>query len=101
MEITSKRRAELKKIGNKFKAIVRVGKDGVSENLIESINGAIKNRELIKVKILDNLDEDKRDVANKIAEGTGSKVIEIRGSVILIFKENPKKPRISEKLRLI
>lgn len=50
MKITSKRRAYLKTLAQKLSPMVRVGKDGISENLIQSIEDAIKGRELIKVK---------------------------------------------------
>ncbi len=54
MKLTSKQRAFLKKKAHELNPIVRIGKDGLQETVIDSILSAIDSRELIKVKILQN-----------------------------------------------
>ena len=61
MELTSKRRAYLRKKAHDLDALVRIGKEGVTDNLIQSILDAIESRELIKVKILQNCEEEKME----------------------------------------
>ena len=41
-------------MGSTMDPIVQVGKGGVSETLVESLEQAIKSRELIKIKVLQN-----------------------------------------------
>ena len=48
--MNSKKRAFLKKKAHNLEAIVRIGKDGLNQNIIQSILDAIESRELIKVK---------------------------------------------------
>ena len=50
MKLTSKQRAFLKKKAHELNPIVRIGKDGLQETVIDSILSAIDSRELIKVK---------------------------------------------------
>ena len=52
MQLSSKERAFLKKLAHNLDPIVRIGKDGIDENVLKSISDVINKRELIKVKIL-------------------------------------------------
>lgn len=101
MKITSKRRSYLRKLGQKLDPVVRIGKDGLTENVIQSLNDALNTRELVKVKILQNSDEDTKEAARKIAETISGELIFILGRTILIFKENEDKPVISKDLKEI
>jgi len=101
MELNSKKRAYLRKVAHDMSPLVRVGKDGFSENIISSILDAIDKRELIKVKILQNSEVDKRELATELAEKSGCQVVGITGRIITLFKENKDHPVISEDLRRI
>ncbi len=101
LKMTSKRIARLKKIGNKMRPIIRVGKEGISDNLIDNVSKVLSTRELTKVRILNNSDGEVREVAEKLSKDTESIVVSIIGKTILLFKENPKKPKISEELKEI
>ena len=63
---------------------VHVGKDGLKDTLYEEIKAQIKKNRLIKVKILANADSETKEVADAIAEGTGSVVVDVRGSIVLL-----------------
>lgn len=59
MALTSKQRAFLKKKAHELDPLVRIGKDGITDSLIQSILEAIDSRELLKVKILQNCEKEK------------------------------------------
>lgn len=101
MELTSKRRAYLRKKAHDLDAIVRIGKDGVSENIIQSILDAIQSRELIKVKILQNCEDEKEEIMEELSNCKEFQVVGIIGRTIIIFKENKEKPVISMELKSI
>lgn len=101
MELTSKRRAFLRKKAHDLDAIVRIGKDGVSENIIQSILDAIQSRELIKVKILQNCEDEKEEILEELTNCKEFQVVGIIGRTIIIFKENKEKPVISLELKSI
>ena len=90
MELTSKRRAYL-----------RIGKEGVTDNLIQSILDAIESRELIKVKILQNCEEEKMEIMEQLSQCKEFEVVGIIGRTIILFKENKDKPVISLELKSI
>ena len=100
--MTSKERAFLKKEAHNLEPIVRVGKDGLTENIVNSLLDAISNRELIKVKILQNLDTDKdetRAIAEELSEKSGAELVGVIGKILIFYKENKDKPIISQKLK--
>lgn len=101
MELTSKRRAYLRKKAHDLDALVRIGKDGISDNLIQSILDAIESRELIKVKILQNCEEEKEEILTQLSECKEFEVVGIIGRTIILFKENKDKPVISLELKSI
>ena len=90
--MNSKKRAFLKKKAHNLEAIVRIGKDGLNQNIIQSILDAIESRELIKVKILQNCEEEKTTIYSKLMD---NKDFEVVGRTIIIFKENKENPTIS------
>ncbi|WP_294704477.1 ribosome assembly RNA-binding protein YhbY [uncultured Fusobacterium sp.] len=101
MELTSKRRAYLRKKAHDLDALVRIGKDGISENLIQSILDAIESRELIKVKILQNCEDEKDEIMEQLSQCKEFEVVGIIGRTIILFKENKDKPVISLELKNI
>lgn len=101
MELISKRRAYLRKKAHDLDALVRIGKEGVTDNLIQSILDAIESRELIKVKILQNCEEEKMEIMEQLSQCKEFEVVGIIGRTIILFKENKDKPVISLELKSI
>ena len=102
--MTSKQRAFLKKEVHNLEPIVRIGKDGLSDNIVQSLLDAINSRELIKVKVLQNLDADKddtREMAEELSRKSGAELVGVIGKIIIFYKENKDKPVVSALLRKI
>ena len=59
---------------------------------------ALRKRELIKLRVLDNSGYTAREAADEIAEATGADVVQVIGSKFVLFKRNPKEPVIDIKL---
>ncbi|MCQ8211752.1 ribosome assembly RNA-binding protein YhbY [Cetobacterium somerae] len=101
MSLTSKRRAFLRKRAHNLEPIFRIGKEGFSETLAQGVLEALTPRELIKVKILQNSEVDKNEVAYEIAEAIEAEVVGIIGRTIIFYKENQDKPTISLELKAV
>lgn len=102
--MTSKQRAFLKKEAHNLEPIVRIGKEGLSENIVQSLLDAINSRELIKVKVLQNLEAEKeeiREIAEELSEKSGADLVAIIGRILIYYKENKDKPVLSALLRKI
>ncbi|MBE6859407.1 MAG: ribosome assembly RNA-binding protein YhbY [Ruminococcus sp.] len=92
--LTSKQRAYLRGIASTYETIFQVGKGGVSEAMCKDIGEALRKRELIKLRVLENSGWTAREAAEAIAEQTGSEVVQVIGSKFVLFKRNPKEPVI-------
>ena len=49
--LTKKEKNQLKKAATNLKPVVLIGKDGITQNVIQSIQQVIKKQELIKISI--------------------------------------------------
>ncbi|MGM8364647.1 ribosome assembly RNA-binding protein YhbY [Virgibacillus sp. W0181] len=88
MALTGKQKRFLRSKANTLKPIFQVGKTGVNDNMIKQIEEALEKRELIKVSILQNCLEDKDEVADSLAEGTGAEIVQIIGNNVVLYKES-------------
>ena len=68
--------------------MVLIGKNGIKDGTIESINKVLQTRELIKIKFREFKDE-KLSLSEKIAELTNSQVVGVIGHTVIIFRQNP------------
>lgn len=92
--LTGKQKRYLRSMAHHMDPIFQVGKGGVNENMIKQIADALEARELFKVSILQNCDEDKNEVAEQLAEGTGAEIVQIIGHTIVLYKESVEKKQI-------
>ncbi len=93
MTLTSKQRSFLKGLASKEDAIFQIGKSSLSPTLIQAVDDAIEKRELIKLSVLNNCDDDPRELADIIAERTHSTVVIVIGKKIVLYRPS-KKPKI-------
>lgn len=67
--------------------IFQVGKNSVTPENIAAIGQALDKRELIKISVLQNCEDDAREIAECIAERTRSQVVQVIGKKIVLYKE--------------
>ena len=79
---------QLKSDANKISPILNIGKNGVTDNLIEELNKQIKANRLVKVKVLKSAEEGKdlKTIADELAEATRSTLIDIRGRTVVLYR---------------
>ena len=71
---------------------VRIGKEGITIQVINEVKKQLDAREMIKVKLLKTAlqEENAKDIGPKIAEQTDSELVEVRGHTLLLFKRKKK-----------
>jgi RNA-binding protein len=95
--LTSKQRAYLRGIASTYETIFQVGKGGISDNLVQQVNDALRARELIKLRVLDTCEYSSREAGELLAKATESEVVQVIGSKFVLYKRNPKDPVIELK----
>ena len=85
--MTTKQRAYLKSLAMTMDPIFQIGKASMNPGLTEAIREALDARELIKINVLQNCLDNPRELAEMIAERTGSQVVQVIGKKIVLYKE--------------
>lgn len=93
--ITSKQRAYLRSLSSKLEPVFQVGKNGVTPELINSVDEALEARELIKGTILNNCMEDINFIISALSERTKSESVQVIGKKIILYRKSEKKPVIN------
>ena len=89
--LTGKQKQYLKALAVQLPAVVQIGKDGMSETVIQSVDDVLTARELIKVKINQNSDEDIKSTALYLAGNLSCEIVQIIGRNCVLFKKKEKK----------
>lgn len=92
--LTGKQKRFLRSKANRLQPLIQIGKNGLTASVIAQIEEALEAKELIKLTILQNCEEDKKDIAAALAEREGIEVAQIIGSIILLYKESVEKKQI-------
>ena len=92
--LSSKQIRKLRSLGMTEEAVVMIGKEGVSPAVVASAREAIKKRELIKVRVLQNAPEEPADAITMLAARADANLVQVIGRNGLLFKRNFDKPRI-------
>ena len=84
--LTSKERSILRAIGNKLEPILMIGKNGITENLLNQLDDALNARELVKGRVLPHQDFDIKQIAEELAQNTRADIVQIIGHNILFYR---------------
>ncbi len=93
--LTGKQRAYLRSLANPAETILIVGKGGVAADTVRQADGALTARELIKGRALETAPLSPREAAERIARQTSSEVVQVIGSRFVLYRKNPKQPKIN------
>ncbi|WP_064590703.1 YhbY family RNA-binding protein [Streptobacillus moniliformis] len=95
--MNSKERNFLRKRAHGLEPVVRVGKEGLTDMVIESIKSYIERNELMKVKLLQNSLEDVNiELINEIETKAKCFFVGSVGKVMIFFKEKRDKNKLGE-----
>ena len=95
MAITSKQRAQLRGIAMTEDTIIQIGKGGITENTVTQVKDALKARELIKGRVLENSLLTAREAADALAEACAAETVQTIGSKFVLYKHSDKEPKIA------
>ena len=79
---------KMRSISKSLKPRIIIGKNGLTENVINDIIHELKNHELVKIKILNNYiaDKEKKSVVEEIVKKTNSKLIDFIGFTVVLSR---------------
>ena len=94
MALTSKQRSQLRGIAAGEETIIHVGKGGVTDSVVASVSAALKARELVKGKVLENSMLTAREACDLLSEACKAEQVQVIGTKFVLYKRNDKEPKI-------
>ncbi|MEX1182511.1 MAG: YhbY family RNA-binding protein [Gemmatimonadota bacterium] len=93
--LTARQRAALKALAHSLKPIQHIGKEGVTDALVGSVQEALHTRELLKLKVLEVAPGSARGIADELANRIeGAHVVQVIGRTVVVYRRHPERPRI-------
>ncbi len=92
--ITSKQRSQLRGLAAAEDTIIQVGKGGITDNLIASVDAALKARELVKGRVLENSMLTAREACDALCDACRAEQVQVIGTKFVLYKRNEKEPKI-------
>ncbi|MFL5605003.1 MAG: ribosome assembly RNA-binding protein YhbY [Gemmatimonadaceae bacterium] len=89
MTLSSKERAELRAEAHHLTPAVHVGHQGLTDSVLQTLDDALRTRELVKVALAKTTDVSAKDAAHELAEKLGADVVQTIGRTCTLFRENP------------
>ena len=92
--MNSKQRAYLKGLAGSLDACFQIGKNTLTPEITEAVRECFNTHELIKINVLKNCMADPKEMAQILAERTGSEVVMVIGKKIVLYKEDKDNKKI-------
>ena len=84
--ITGKQRKELRKMAHELRPTAMIGKDGLTETVVASIDTYLEAHELIKVQLQEGAELDTKQTANEVADRLGAEFVQSIGRRFVLYR---------------
>jgi RNA-binding protein len=93
--LNAKQRAHLKALAHPLKPILHIGKEGVTDAVIATVEKAFNTREIMKLKVLESAPEEARETGETIAGRVeGAHLVQVIGRTVVLYRPHPERPEI-------
>jgi RNA-binding protein len=94
MSLSGKQRRFLRAEAHSLEPVVVVGKEGLSETVVDAVQAALLSHELIKVRVLESSPVERKEVSERLPAVVKAQLAGLVGRVLILYKRHPQKPRI-------
>lgn len=88
--MTTKQRSKLRSLAQTIEPIGQIGKGGISDNMVAGLSSALEARELIKVTVLKNAEDEAKYLADDLAVELNAEVVCTIGHKIVLYRRSLK-----------
>lgn len=89
--INSKQRSYLKGIANTLDPKINIGKNSITDNVIDQINQILEANEIVKIKILNNNLDDQNLIVDELVAALNAEFVSHIGSKITLYRPSKNK----------
>ena len=98
--LSAAEKKQLRAIAHNLNPIIIVGDKGISESLLEELDRALEQHELIKVKLSSNDRAFREQAINELTASSKSALVQVIGKVAILLRRSKKpNPKLSNLLR--
>lgn len=90
MALSSKERASLRAEAHHLTALVHIGHNGITPAIQQSLDDALRTKELVKIQLTKTADLDLKVAAGELAKAVAADVVQVIGRTVTLYRENPK-----------
>ena len=91
-ELKGSARKYLRGLAHSLRPVVQIGKDGLTDAVVGSLEDALSTQELIKVQFVGSR-ESKDEIIAAVEERTGSTCVGRIGHMAILYREHPDQDR--------
>ncbi|MEA2604925.1 MAG: RNA-binding protein [Acidobacteriota bacterium] len=88
MQLSGAQRKYLRGLAHHLKPVVHVGRNGVTDPVLQEVEEALDNHELIKVRLVDPQGR-KKELAEEIADRSAGTWVGMVGNVVTLYRQHP------------
>ena len=86
--ISAQNKKTLRKLSMSYRPLFQIGKDGLSYNMIKSLNDSLEAHELVKCSLLKTSPIDVREAAIECSSQTHNEIIHIVGRTFVLYRRS-------------
>ena len=94
MSISGKQRRFLRAEAHSLEPVVVLGKEGLTDSVIDAVNDALLSHELIKVRVLESCPIERQVVAERLPSQVKGELVGLIGRIVILYKRHPNKPKL-------
>lgn len=91
-ELTGQQRKHLRGLAHALRPVVQVGEAGLSGAVLGALDAALRDHELVKVRL--RQPEDKKAAARELAERSGAHLCGVVGHTVILYRRREDDPKI-------
>ncbi|SRR5690606_16453569 len=95
LALTGKQARYLRALCHHQSPVVQVGRAGVTEALLQEVEGALLAHELIKIRISGDAPTDATEAARELAGELQAGVAQVIGHTVALYRPHPTSPKIN------
>ena len=92
--LTPKQKRELKGLASTLKTRYQIGKNEISDTLVDMLEKALVAHELIKIDVMKGCALPIMEIAIDLSNRLNAEIVEVMGRVIVLFRRNKENPKI-------
>lgn|SRR5690606_25172465 len=96
--LSTRARAHLRSLAHHLEPVVQIGGEGLTPGVEEAVRTALFDHELIKVRIGQSYEGDRKELARELADHVEADLTQIIGRVVILYrprsKDLPGRPRL-------